>query len=715
MSSNPPGQPLDVRPHWSAELARSQKQIDTALLVLAALAAIIPIGLGIYYKQSAFGPVFFWGCALTLVFFGGAMASMSYRPADVSPGERVRILLMGVIGSAGLATALAGFWMVFHPSWAPLLGGMEAWAENRGLLLSVAGCIFGGLTMMFLGLLIVSGMERSHQSIRWLVFGFNTVFSALLLFFVLGLINMLAYAEPVDRAFGRFFSREYDWTHTQMYTLNEKTENFLASLTEDVKAYVILPADDEVARDTLTLLRNARTRTRKVDFELINPLVPENRARVQELRKKYGLDDFGVLVLAGDEKGRHDHEFIPFRKLYEEKGGFRGRGGQRVFVGEGAFLSAMTSLVEGQVVIYFTQGHGELALDAGGNPMMRRRGRDTESAGQMRDRLTKDRKKFDVRPLKLERAGTKIPDDASTVVVARPTSPLSPGALKSLAEYMARKEERDKDGKVKVAGGRLLVLLDPVVQTTGGGAALVRTGLEDFLAGHGVKVGDNRVQSLQRRDPLEVTQVANAASTCPVARAFIQVVRGQLAYVLLPAENIRTVEPMEGKGGPKVEPLLLAPAGADVWAETKFNLDPLARAQYLNQNPAEADKVLSDKNLPTAVTVVESDMPRDPIHGGLPGGGRDRPKMVVFGSAAWASDAGLAGQQGDNRFSLFSSCLSWLREQGDIGIEIKAKETPVYNMNIDPAYHNRLRYLPGALMMLAVVALGIGVWVVRRK
>ena len=41
----------------------------------------------------------------------------------------------------------------------------------------------------------------------------------------------------------------------------------------------------------------------------------------------------------------------------------------------------------------------------------------------------------------------KIPDDATILVIARPTQPFGPNEVKVLREYLQRKEEKDKDGK----------------------------------------------------------------------------------------------------------------------------------------------------------------------------------------------------------------------------------------------------------------------------
>ncbi|MFQ3592149.1 MAG: hypothetical protein SNJ82_03040, partial [Gemmataceae bacterium] len=97
--------------------------------------------------------------------------------------------------------------------------------------------------------------------------------------------------------------------------------------------------------------------------------------------------------------------------------------------------------------------------------------------------------------------------------------------------------------------------------------------------------------------------------------------------------------------------------------------------------------------------------------------GKERPVMLVVGSSAWVLDENLRGPSGDLRFDLFSSALSWLREQSDLGKLVEDKATPEYELKATPEDGRiwRLYILPGILMMLGVVSLGIGVWVVRRR
>ena len=57
--------------------------------------------------------------------------------------------------------------------------------------------------------------------------------------------------------------------------------------------------------------------------------------------------------------------------------------------------------------------------------------------------------------------------------------------------------------------------------------------------------------------------------------------------------------------------------------------------------------------------------------------------------------------------------LSWLRERhNNIGIDAKKRESYTFSPNADL---NRMFLLPSILMLAAVIGLGAGVWIVRRR
>lgn len=713
--SNITHQPPTPRPEINLEnLVPYRAKINYGLLVLAAAFAAIPVYLLIRYSFNvAIGPVFLWGMMMSLIALALGIVGISFdtRTSELSESEMLRLQLLTAGGLAGLATALLGFALPFTSAYRGILAkGMEEWRKNPQALLWPSLAFLGGLILMFLSLQLGRGMERRSQGIRRLIYGYNAVLTTLLLLAVLALPNVLAYAEP----FTRFFGRPFDWTKAEVNTVSPQLRNFLADLQEPVKVYLLMPRDNEISMDTQTLLENCASMSSKFKWQLISPTDPANKTQIQEFMKTYTISDpVGLLVTVGEDQERKNHEFIKYRDLFQTQNQGPRAAPKIAYVGESALLNALTSLTEGKLVIYVTEGHGELPLDSVASPMARPRAKGGESLSRLKGKLT-ERKSVQVKPLKLDRSTKAVPDDASMLLIARPTQEFGLGEVKVLRDYLQRQEEKDKDGQVKVAAGKLIVMLDPIIQRDGNTAKMVQTGLEPLLAEYNVKVGNDRILNLRTRDPLELMALTNPNSPNPIAKAFFPNVLERRVFYF---ENARTVEPAQKEGGPKaVDRLMLIPPDLLIWAETDLARDPVATRDALRDNEERAEKIISQTPLCIAVTVADSGsapgVPRDAAHSALQ---KDTPRMVVFGTSSWITDDGLTGNREALRLDLFQSCVSWLREKSSVGVSVPPKSRPEYDINIPKTEANRLRFLPLGLMVLAVIGLGTGVWVVRRR
>ena len=132
--------------------------------------------------------------------------------------------------------------------------------------------------------------------------------------------------------------------------------------------------------------------------------------------------------------------------------------------------------------------------------------------------------------------------------------------------------------------------------------------------------------------------------------------------------RLRTVKPRPNAGPPgssvyTADSLLLAPDRLGVWAETNFSAQPSQLIANMAKDPALADKTLSQEPLSVAVTVTE---PQPPKPGGDPHDFmrqmEQKPRLVVFGSSAFASNPLMTERAGGAYFTLLNSTLSWLRE-----------------------------------------------------
>ncbi|MGL4553917.1 MAG: Gldg family protein, partial [Gemmataceae bacterium] len=561
-------------------------------------------------------------------------------------------------------------------------GSLDNWRKNAGFLLLVAACVFAGLALMFASLQLARDEERKSQGVRRFVYGFNAFLGTVLVVIVLGVVNVLAFADPIDQLTGRALSRDFDWTKGTMYTLQARTVSYLDGLQEPVKVYSFLETGDPGYTEMTSLLRGAQARNKKFTWERLT-LTPRPDAKVFDLIKKYTLKDpqGGVLLIAGDEAGKHDHEFIAGDKIARQDVDFRtGRRSNKVlFTGENALLGALTTLLEGQVVVYFTQGHGEPSLDgpAGGG---RAPGADG-GLSALKGKLTANRRRFEVKPLTFDRGTTKVPEDATAVVIVRPTEAFADQETKLLGEYLARKGETNPDKTVKVAAGRLMVLLDPLRQKGAGGAAFTPTGLEAFLAGYGVQLPGERIQTALGNDPMRITTIINPRGKNPLNAAFNDE-SGVTAFTL---DGVRVVKPAEKAAGPYEAEMLLAAVSQGMWLETDLGSNPDSRAEAIRNDAELYNKLRARGAVSAAVAVSASGappkrpgMPDDPAHGG----GASRPLMAVFGSAGWVTDQGLTGPTGALRLDLFASTLSWLREQTDLGKFVDDKSAEEYELRV---------------------------------
>jgi hypothetical protein len=139
-----------------------------------------------------------------------------------------------------------------------------------------------------------------------------------------------------------------------------------------------------------------------------------------------------------------------------------------------------------------------------------------------------------------------------------------------------------------------------------------------------------------------------------------------------------------------------------VWVEKDFTnaLNPKGYLASLGQSQRKAFYARED--IPVAVAVSD-------IKG-------DQPRMVVIGNAFIASNLGLARRENENYYPFLENCLDWLLGRGErLGIPpLKSGRFQLDVATIEPKLA-RMRWLPIWLMGVAIVGLGIGVWVVRRR
>ncbi len=621
-------------------------------------------------------------------------------PEERFSGQKMRLFVMVVGGLVGMLVTVTSVLRLLVSRNEVLFGGFAAWRgpDAWSLWLGIYAALFG-LAIMFCSLLLARTDVRANATARRVLYGFNAVFASFLMLGLLLVANLVIYAQ---------FPMTLQWNSSRgLYALSSESVEILRQLDRPTKVYVLLsiPA---LLNETRDFLNNCQTVTDKLEVKFISPdkeqedfLLVEDR--YPELKAKSKTSDLaesrGLLVVYGVEpqspkEEQPPHAFIPFRELVEVG---RKRGTDTtVFNGEKVFMRELRFLMEGRkkTNIYFLQGNGELGLrkpkkgdvvDGFSHlPMTAWLGRLKKENFNVYGLSFKEGK--DDGFIKHARPSTKggqkiVPADADLVVIAGPTRRLSRDALVALDRYM------DKES------GRLLALMEPMPVKSPKGNIL-KTGLEPLFEKFNVDLTDKYLLKIPRRGDRPWLVVA----TPPLSD---NLVAKQFDDNTFELDIARIVDPIKKGFNYKAETLLhVVPTDKQplIWPET--DLSWRVGGQLLRiRNLVTKQRYLqrkTDNPQSVAVSVIDS---------------RRAPRMIVIGDSLFVCDDALQERSAIYNLDFANSCIDWLIERPGVGIS--PPEPGVYvlppNTNL-----RRLQLEPTWLMILIVIAFGVGVWVVRR-
>lgn len=665
------------------------------LFGLGVLLALIPLWLGIRYRSDYLLVCLGTGI-LALIPVGAGVWQLLRAPGPLSEKDAVRMLILAMGGLSGLtlvtiAVTLASVW------WATIIGGVKEWQGAEGWRLWVfLMVLLGGLALMFVSLQLGRSEERSNPLLRRLVYGYNAVLTGLLLVAILAFLNVLAFIHlPINQ----------DWTTKSIYSLSSKSESILQSLDKPVNVEVIIAQKQgDTLRRVRALLDNCRSFTDKLLVDYLSPDI--DRDRVARLTEKYKfIDREGILVVYGVEP-KTDFQFISLETLWSSSGPAMMRPSEdRAFKGESELMSALNFLSQNKErpVIYFTQGNGELDIN------------DSDAGREQGGGVLKSRLEGDIYTVKGVQLGpiednsspviksAKVPDDAAIVVVAGPRRTVPPEMGKALREYMNKPAA---DASNWAAKGKVIVLLDVVLNSDR--SALLRTGLEEFLAEYNLKANNDRILRVSRQPPL-VPAYAFPDDTSRVQGPFTNAFADQsfLFYNARTVAGQMAAAPQAGRF--RSQSLLWVHRRDYVWTESDLRADPLELANGIIRGTIK--RAVPKEALVVSVAAMEA-MGADP-HAMLDPTDQ-KPRLILVGSAAMASNVLMSEDRAARNYDLFQSMLGWLRERpGSIGIEPKRQD--MYMVNAVDVNFGRMIGLPALLMIVGIIGLGTGVWVVRRR
>ena len=445
--------------------------------------------------------------------------------------------------------------------------------------------------------------------------------------------------------------KRFDWTSAGLYTLSPKSTEVMKALTKPVSATVFLTEGSPLYAETQELLKRYQAASPLLTVETLNP--ERNPARAQAFLKEMGDIRLSVVFRSGEKR-----KVVPVDALADWDFSRAEMGGEpalKGFKGEQEFTAAILSVTqERSPKVVFTTGHGERPLS----------GRLSEGYERAADLLKQDNctvEEWD------SLADQKVPEGADLVVIAGPRAAFTFPETDALLAFLRN-------------GGRALLLLDPEF-APGAANRLVDLGLGPVLEAYGIRLGDDIVVDPRNALPLmgPETVVSRSFRSHPVTK----LLQG-LPVVFPVIRSVGAVEPTPTD----VSVTVLAETSAEGWGETNL--------AELETRVAKDEKDVAGP-VPLAVASESAT--------------EKKARLVVVGDADFASSGGIANAA---NLYLISSAVNWLLERESL-ISIPPKSTDQVSVSLSRADIGRITLFVLLVLPLAAIALGLAVWLRRRR
>ena len=484
------------------------------------------------------------------------------------------------------------------------------------------------------GVIVVASIATKARDIRSALrgrstrFGINSATSVLLLIGILAFVNYLG-VQHVKRV---------DMTTEKIYSLSDQSAGVVKQVNSDIRIKAFYSGGDYApTRDLLSLYKDSNN---KISFEFIDP------DKQPQVAQQYSVSAYG------DYQNPLSGESFRYGTLILDMAGKTERiEKQSEPLREEDVTNALMKIVKGEKkTIYFVEGHGEKSID------------NTERTSYSNARSGLEKENDVVKTLNIVREG-KIPDDASVIVVAGPTTAPFQNELDLIDAYLNK-------------GGSALIMVDPAPGVS----------LSEFLKKWSVDVAEDlvldasgvgRLLGMGPAAPLVTPQgYGTHKITQPMSRlmTFFPVVRS-VSPAATPAEGI-TVEK-------------LLQTNQNSWGETNTKNN---EASFDEKNDLKGPLSLA-----VAVTKTLSD--------------NKKTRLLVYGDSDFASNA-YYGQQGNG--NLFINSTNWLAGDESF-ISIRPKSPGDRRLTMTEAQSRMVSYLSVILLPLSMLIAGISVWMNRRK
>jgi len=438
-------------------------------------------------------------------------------------------------------------------------------------------------------------------------------------------------------------NKRWDLTANQVYSLSDQTIRIVRDLKEPVRITVFDRGDAEDGH--MSRLEQYRYHSTQLSAEFIDVDREPTRASTAK------IDSVPTILVE-----------------------YAGRTERATSSNEQDISNALIKAVTGTVrKVYFTQGHGEKDIASS----------DRTGYSTAADAMKQDN--FAIESLVLIQQKT-VPDDATILVIAGPTTDFFPPEIEALNAYVAR-------------GGKVMVMLDPLLK---GPAQPL---LAQFLAEWGIQAGSDVVL-----DASGMGQLIGTDASVPVAAQYPPHPITQGFRVLTAYPMARSMAPIEGGANARTAQPLVS-TSPQSWSEADLAGLSTGKAQ-IEFNADRGDRQ-GPITLGAAVSAPATVTPPPPANGSPASPDAERrpeTRVVAVGDSDFAANAAI-GISGNRDFLMNS--MNWLSQQENL-IAVRPRQPEDRRLTLTAGQQQSILILCYLILPGIVFASGIYTWWKRR-